>query len=172
MTDLYDRMREEGLIDPIIVRAMIQGLVGEGAPYPTMTALANVIGVHPEQLRRFLKGTRKELEPNLARAFSLEKVVFYRPTNKTACTGDRSMTDKPENPPAFPRPGFEVRDTLSQRLPAGMQDGMSLLDYFAGQALAGVIARDGLYIMRPDVSAEKAYKVAEAMMQARKDIQL
>ena len=81
------------------------------------------------------------------------------------------MTDKPENPPAFPRPGFELKNTFSQRLPAGMQDGMSLLDYFAGQALAGVIARDGLYVMRPDVSTEKAYKVAKAMLQARKDAQ-
>lgn len=79
MPDLYDRMREEGLIDPILVRASIESLIGEDCPYPSGAALARARGVHPEQLYQFLRGTRLELEPRLARAFGLEKVVFYRP---------------------------------------------------------------------------------------------
>jgi hypothetical protein len=90
MTDLYDRMREEGLIDPVLVRAYIEGLIGDGTPYPTAAALAHDIGIHPEQLYQFLRGKRPYLEPKLARAFNLEKVVFYRPLNKTACNPEKA----------------------------------------------------------------------------------
>lgn len=85
MPDLYDRMRDERLIHSDLIRPMIKQLFGEGCPYPTAAALAHDIGVHPEQLYQYLRGTRKELEPKLAKAFSLEKVTFYRPTNKIDC---------------------------------------------------------------------------------------
>lgn len=39
------------------------------------------------------------------------------------------MTDKPENPPAFPVPSIS--------------DGMTLRDWFAGQALAGLLGGHG-----------------------------
>ena len=90
MPDLYDRMREEGLIDPVLVRAHIEGLFGEDCPFPTAAALARHLRVHPEQLYQFLRGTRKELEPKLAAALGMEKVIFYRPVNKTACNHEKA----------------------------------------------------------------------------------
>lgn len=69
----------------------------------------------------------------------------------------------PENPPAFPRPGFEQ--------PAGMQDGMDLRDWFAGQALAGMdnsqMARSGSVLTM--ASAVSAYAYADAMLATRKE---
>ena len=72
------------------------------------------------------------------------------------------MTDKPDNPPAFPR----ADDTVY----AG-EMGMTLRDYFAGQALIGIIpliwespvpqsAYEG-------VSAQAAYEYADAMLAKR-----
>lgn len=89
MTDLYDRMREEGLMDPLLVRASIECSIGENLPYPTAAAMAHDIGVHPEQLYQFLRGKRQNLEPKLAKALNMEKVVFYRPLNKTACNPEK-----------------------------------------------------------------------------------
>lgn len=90
MPDLYDRMREEGLIDPVLVKAAIKQSFGEGKPYRTAAAMAHDIGIHPEQLYQFLRGTRKEVEPKLAKALGLEKVIFYRPVNKIACNLEKS----------------------------------------------------------------------------------
>lgn len=84
MSDLYDRMREEGLIDPILVRASIACQIGDGCPFPTRKAMADHYGVHPEQLRMFILGIRRELEPKLAKAMGLERVVFYRPIKSGA----------------------------------------------------------------------------------------
>jgi hypothetical protein len=42
--------------------------------------------------------------------------------------------------------------------------GLTMLDWFAGQALAGVANQAGY---KPELQAEKAYKVALAMMQER-----
>lgn len=65
-----------------------------------------------------------------------------------------------ENPPAFPRPGFED--------PAGMQDGMSLRDWFAGQALAGAMACPTMRSGLTSVSyATMSYEIADAMLAAR-----
>ena len=70
-----------------------------------------------------------------------------------------------ENPPAFPRPGFEQ--------PAGLQDGMTLRDYFAGQALAGLCANHGFinsasWDAAPNaVIASRAYSLADAMLAER-----
>lgn len=43
--------------------------------------------------------------------------------------------------------------------------GMSLRDYLAGQALTGMLSDDGA--IRPHDAAEMAYKMADAMMDAR-----
>lgn len=45
--------------------------------------------------------------------------------------------------------------------------GMTLRDYFAGQALAGACARHGLDVMRPDEVASSAYRMADLMLAAR-----
>ena len=42
-------------------------------------------------------------------------------------------------------------------------------DYLAGQALVGFITRGGEH--RPEVLAEQAYRIADAMMQERKKVQ-
>jgi hypothetical protein len=61
-----------------------------------------------------------------------------------------------DNPPAFPRPGFTD--------PAGMQEGMTLRDYFAGQALA-ICIKD---FSKPyEEWALEAYALADAMLAQR-----
>lgn len=66
---------------------------------------------------------------------------------------------KLENPPAFPpHPQTCAMDGL----------GMSLLDYFAGQALAGVLASPSL--TQPSsftAVAKDCYRFADAMLKAR-----
>ena len=62
-----------------------------------------------------------------------------------------------ENPPAFPRPGFAD--------PAGMQDGMTMRDWFAGQVLAGTGHR-----VVPEFAARNAYQIADAMLAVRADL--
>lgn len=73
------------------------------------------------------------------------------------------MTDKPENPPAFPLNAAN----------AGVEPcfGMSLRDYFAGQALVGYIVNIGAnghhagsYI---DECAIEAYAIADTMLAKR-----
>lgn len=62
----------------------------------------------------------------------------------------------PHNPPAFPQPYSD--------------DGMSLLDYFAGKALTGLASAtdgSGLWTSDPNSTAEKAYQFADAMLAAR-----
>jgi hypothetical protein len=46
--------------------------------------------------------------------------------------------------------------------------GMSLRDYFAAQALTGVIAAEGDGITGSTEAAQRAYAYADAMMQERK----
>lgn len=62
---------------------------------------------------------------------------------------------------AFPRDG---------RSPFGPQDGMTLRDWFAGQALAGLSANSavslGLY--PTDEFASNCFAIADAMLEARK----
>jgi hypothetical protein len=62
--------------------------------------------------------------------------------------------------PAFARP-CSVDRRLHTVIPE--QDGMTLRDYFAGQALAGMKNRAGT----EEVHAEIAYKTADAMLKAR-----
>ena len=47
--------------------------------------------------------------------------------------------------------------------------GMSLRDYFAGQALAGMCANPDLTSFLPAPMACAAYKIADAMLAARKE---
>lgn len=47
------------------------------------------------------------------------------------------------------------------------REGMSLRDYFAGQALSGELAKADGYVT-PDKLAEYAYQIADAMILARK----
>ena len=63
-----------------------------------------------------------------------------------------------ETPNAFPRPN---RPSL-----ADFEDGMTLRDWFAGQALAGILAATRVDI-NEGVLAESCYLVADAMLKAR-----
>ena len=74
----------------------------------------------------------------------------------------------PDGGPAFPRPGTDCGPD---------QDGMSLRDWFAGQALTGIKANDELCHICSDVPsmtqaeavARMAYADADAMLAARED---
>lgn len=65
--------------------------------------------------------------------------------------------------PAFPRDALGKDCGRSY----GHQDGMSLRDYFAGQALAGLVTLDA--DCGPKGYAHDAYQIADAMLAARKD---
>lgn len=76
------------------------------------------------------------------------------------------MTDKPENPPAFPRPlGVSHGGVGEHQYVNDEQDGMTLRDYFAAAALTGMVSFLG------DVGAGNtatfAYEYADAMLKAR-----
>lgn len=83
--------------------------------------------------------------------------------------------NKPENPPAFPRPiGIKQPDS---RTAHEEQDGMTLRDYFAGQALQGMLANPEFVkaSVRQKSSSEEtqwwhaitAYQFADAMLKER-----
>ena len=65
------------------------------------------------------------------------------------------MTDKPENPPAFPRP--EVFFSKGA-------EGLKLRDWFAGQAIAGSAKSGNL---SNEGFAKHAYEIADAMLKER-----
>lgn len=67
-----------------------------------------------------------------------------------------------KNPLAFPRPGFDT--------PAGYEDGMTLRDWFAGQALVGMASialDDGDMLMGWADMAKASYSAADAMLAER-----
>ena len=66
--------------------------------------------------------------------------------------------------PAFPGPPIEVT-SLGSRVPHA--DGMSLRDWFAGQALSGLIAAPEYDGRNCDEYAGWAYKHADALLAAR-----
>ena len=79
---------------------------------------------------------------------------------------------------AFPRTGFyphlrdhESHDALIEKMETLTQaeSGMTLRDWFAGQALAGLIANEAIVkaTSNPAERAEAAYKAADAMLQER-----
>tara|TARA_R110000868_G_scaffold78701_3_gene224232 strand:- start:249 stop:494 length:246 start_codon:yes stop_codon:yes gene_type:complete len=71
--------------------------------------------------------------------------------------------DDPDGGPAFPRPVGQADDTDHGTEWNVSHEGMSLLDYFAGQALAGLCAR--LTSDNPDAYiAKRAYLLAAAML--------
>lgn len=67
------------------------------------------------------------------------------------------MIDKLENPPAFPVSWPDASPTM----------GMSLRDYFAGQALEGILTTNPQGLSTADL-AKEAYQYADAMLKARK----
>lgn len=79
------------------------------------------------------------------------------------------MTTKDDGGPAFPQDGTALK------FPDYASAGMSLRDWFAGQALAGLIgdqsfrayARSHAGKSGPAIHAEAAYQVADAMLAER-----
>ncbi len=67
---------------------------------------------------------------------------------------------KPDNPPAFPRPNT-VADANAIGFKPGVP-GMTLRDWFAGQALIGLITISG-----SKGAVEKAYSIADEMLKHR-----
>lgn len=92
------------------------------------------------------------------------------------------MSNKPENPPAFPsdQPRWMVHESLKNdpRLEEIVEycNGMTLRDYFAGQALTGILSRgkrlenediDFTFQKPCDEAANIAFSMAESMLKAR-----
>ena len=73
------------------------------------------------------------------------------------------MTDNDDGGPAFPRPASSA--DVGYVEPAEI--GMSLRDWFAGQALAGIAATNILNAKLGREVATLAYAIADAMLEAR-----
>lgn len=71
------------------------------------------------------------------------------------------MSDTKDGGPAFP---FPIRDRRGDVV--DVHPGMSLRDYFAGQAVQWILANDDAWVDYPDV-AKSAYAIADAMITAR-----
>ena len=73
-------------------------------------------------------------------------------------------TKQPENPPAFPIP----LHSSNCPCPCG-NEGMTLRDYFAGQAMAGELASHGkIYsTVESRLLSEQCYRYADAMLDER-----
>lgn len=82
-----------------------------------------------------------------------------------------SNTQHNDGGPAFPHPEFVIDVTLEDgRRAARVYDanpGMSLRDWFAGQALAGLLANPNYGAPTPKQDASQAYQSADAMLKAR-----
>ncbi len=77
------------------------------------------------------------------------------------------LPEAPPNPPAFARPGFAPEGVRSEDCGiTDEQDGMSLRDFFAAFALAGLCAQQGRGLIH-DANAETAYRQADAMLRRR-----
>ena len=75
------------------------------------------------------------------------------------------MTDAPENPPAFPQMEFAKVGTVE--CGAVEHPGLSMRDWFAGQAMAWMVYR---FVAVEDLRQEWAkdcYAMADAMLRAR-----
>ena len=74
------------------------------------------------------------------------------------------MSKEDSGGPAFPAVA------VGTSLPWNTMQGLSIRDYFAGQALAGLLAspniRDGA---QPNLAAQAAYIVADAMLKQRQE---
>ena len=80
------------------------------------------------------------------------------------------MSKHDDGGPAFPGGQFRTMQRVGEEprdIPAGPQ-GMSLRDWFAGQALVALIAKDEGECWDWDLLATRAHKMADAMLAARK----
>jgi hypothetical protein len=66
---------------------------------------------------------------------------------------------------AFPTPTFSINDE-ARVTAVGGEGGMDLRDYFAAQAMQGLLS-DGVGSLSDEELADWAYKLADAMMKAR-----
>lgn len=73
------------------------------------------------------------------------------------------MSNKTNNPPAFPQPEWVEYGRNEE------DAGMTLRDYFAGQIIAAIIAQRGPCFTGPAIlsDAEFAYQYADAMLAER-----
>jgi len=67
---------------------------------------------------------------------------------------------------AFPTPTFSINDE-ARVTAVGGEGGMDLRDYFAAQAMQGLLS-DGVGSLSDEELADWAYKLADALMEARK----
>lgn len=75
-------------------------------------------------------------------------------------------TDKPDNPPAFPHDKIVPEQAYSSLvIPA--HPGMTMRDWFAGQALAGTMASGRCISNAPEWVPGYCYDVADAMLAER-----
>lgn len=85
-----------------------------------------------------------------------------------ARTKERTMTDFKDGGPAFPSEQGQTNDGIWNQT---YEPGMSLRNYYAGQALAGICANPSffgsLFQQSPDAAAEFAADAADAMLKAR-----
>lgn len=72
------------------------------------------------------------------------------------------MTAIPDSPQAFP----SVADWDDEHRPILQRNGMTLRDWFAGQALAN----SSLTEFKPEAAAAMAYRYADAMLAARGEL--
>ena len=72
-----------------------------------------------------------------------------------------------DNPPAFPRPASRGNNYLTgeEDVVVDPQKGMTLLDYFAAQAVRGLTAE---YIIPSQEAAQWAYEIAQQMIDVRR----
>jgi hypothetical protein len=68
------------------------------------------------------------------------------------------------NPPAFPFPAYTYPNGEFNQ----GEGGMTLRDYFAAQAMQAGESRSDLDEMPDDLKAKQCYKIADAMLKARK----
>ena len=73
------------------------------------------------------------------------------------------MTKINDGGPAFPRPYSSTGDGMS----VYSQSGMTLRDWFAGQALTGLLTIDHPLSVTIDGLASESYQYADAMLSAR-----
>jgi hypothetical protein len=84
----------------------------------------------------------------------------------------RSMSGQPANPPAFPcEIALYPVECGSNKMVYGKKPGMTIRDYFAGEAMQGWRSNpNGKYTTHQD-AADEAYRYADAMLRVRSKTQ-